>query len=407
MYRVVTNTKIVQKPTKDFPERNRTMIFDFVHELSCSDSWRDLTNDGKIIIPKNLYIRDKNNKLKPLFGTNNNIGGFSSTAPLLMRGDEVTIDWGYRYFKNGKEIFEGTYDNQNDTHLFKGYISKVTSKKPIEFCVEDNMWKLKQLPAPTKTFKATDTLENIIKFLLIPYNIGKSLNQQFTVNALTSTTFGEFRTGNETVAEVLARLRKQYHFESYFRGNELRCGVAIYIPSEARKFTFTFQKDIISDQLDYRRRDDLVLSILASNTVEEETGRTTRDGYAKTKCNRLEVLVTLRNGSDKPDILMKKKDEDFPSNTGGERMTLTYPGAKSIDDLIKLSTDELRKYYYTGFKGKFTTFGMPYIHLGDYTQLIDPILPERNGLYQVKSVEYIGGINGLRQEIELDYLILN
>lgn len=122
--------------------------------------------------------------------------------------------------------------------------------------------------------------------------------------------------------------------------------------------------------------------------------------------HRIECLVTLRNGSDKPIVFEKKKGEDYPPNTGGERMTLQYPGAKSIDDLKSLATEEIKKYYYTGFKGKFTTFGLPFVKMGDNVQLIDSKLPERNGKYKVKSVEYKGGVEGLRQIIQIDYRIL-
>lgn len=397
MYRIEINITIKQlTQIKDASARNKTLFFDFVNEFECSDNWRDLTNDGKITIPKNLYVRDINNKLIPLFGTNVNIGGFTA-SPLLMRGDAITIDYGYRFFRSGKEVFEGTYNNKSGTHLFSGFISKVTSKKPIEFLIEDNMWQLKQIPAPIHTFKATDTLESILKYLL--------KGTKYTVNSLTSTTFGTFMVGNETVAEVLARLQKQYHFEACFRGDELRCGTSVYVESEAQKYTFTFQHTIINDNLDYRRKDDLVLSCVASNKIEEETGKTTKDGHAKTKCVRLEVLITFQNGNAEPTVFIKKKGEDYPPNTGGERMTFPFPGAKSIKELIQLATDELRLFYYTGFKGKFTTFGIPFVKMGDNVQLVDPILPERNGLYKVRGVEYSGGMDGLRQIIELHYRI--
>ena len=403
MYRVVTNITIRQiTQINNTPLRNKTINFNFVNELSCSDSWRDFTNQGEVTLPMNLYVRDANNKLVSIVG---NIGGYDG-SPLLMRGDMVTMDWGYRFFKGNTEIFEGTADQATGSHLFIGYISHVSSQKPIRFRCEDNFWKLKQTPCPIHTFKETDSLEYIVNYLLAVYNNGKPLSDQFTFKPMTITTFGAFRVGNETIAEVLARLRKQFHFESYFRGNELRCGSTVYIESEANKHTFTFQYNIIDDDLEYRRKDDLVLSIVASNKIEEETGETTKDGHAKTKCKRLEVLLTLRNGSDKPDIFIKQDHEDYPTNTGGERMTLPYPGAKSIQELIDLATVELKKYYYTGFKGKFTTFGLPFVKTGDNVQLVDPILPERNGLYKVKSVDYKGGINGLRQTIELDYAII-
>lgn len=404
MLRTVINITIIQQTQiKDRPARNKTMFFDFVHEFTCTDSWRDFTNDGLIILPKNMYVRDANNKLVQLFGTNVNIGGYSTDSlgnpinPLLMRGDKVIIDYGYRYFFKGREIFEGTYDTAKDEHLFEGWISEVTSKKPIQFKIEDNLWKLKQLPAPTKTYSAKTTLEEILVDLL--------RNTDFTVNTTTKTTFGEFRVGNETVAEVLGRLRKTYHFESYFRRNELRCGIMVYIEAEAKRHTFTFQQNIIEDQLDYKRKEDLVLSIVASNCIEESTGKFTKEGEEKTKKTRLEVLVTLRNGSDEPTYFIKKKGEDYPPNTGGERMTMPYPFAKTMDELKSAALTELRKYYYSGFKGRFTTFGIPFVKTGDNVQIVDPVLPERNGLYKVKSVEYKGGIEGIRQVVQLDYKI--
>ena len=395
MYRVFTSVTIVQKTQiSGASTRDKTIKFDFVVEMTCTDSWRDFTNEGAITVPKNVYIRNAENKLVPLYGTNTHISGFGDT-PLLMRGDKITMDWGYRYCKKGKEILEGTENTTDGTHLFDGWISEVTSKKPIEFKVEDNFWKLKQLPAPLITFPATTTLEDMIRHLF--------KGTDFTVNALTKTTLGSFRVGNETVAEVLGRLRKTFHFESYFRGNELRCGSVIYIESEAKLHTFTFQQNIIEDDLQYKRKDDIVLSIVASNSIEEDTGQTTKDGHKKTKRSRIECLVTLRNGDNEPVVFTKKKGEDYPPNTGGERLTMPYPFAKTLDELISLATAEIKKYYYTGFKGKFTTFGIPFVKTGDNVDLVDPILPERNGRYKVKGVEYSGGVNGLRQIVQLDY----
>ena len=407
MYRAITTITITQRTqTKAYPLRNKVFTFNFAHEYECTDSWRDLTNHGKVVVPKNLYVRDANNKLVPLAGTIVNIGGFSANPPLIMRGDAITIDWAYKYFSNGREIQEGTNNTTDNTHLFQGFVSKVTSKKPIEFEIEDNMFLLKQIQAPIKTFLPTDTLETILTFLLQ----GTGL----LVNTTAQTTFGAFMIGSETIAEVLSRLRKQYHFESYFRGNTLYCGALVYSSLVPNVRTFYFQSKYISgtigaiasDELEYNRKDDIVLSATATNTIEEETGATTKDGQPKTKRTRLEVLVTFQNGSDTPTVLVKQKGVDYPANTGGERRTLFFPGATTIQQLKDLAADELRKYYYTGFKGKFTTFGLPFVRMGDNVNIMDNILPERNGLYKVKSVAYSGGVNGLRQVVELDYKIL-
>ena len=71
-----------------------------------------------------------------------------------------------------------------------------------------------------------------------------------------------------------------------------------------------------------------------------------------------------------------------------------------------MAYDKLKVYYYTGFRGTFTTFGLPFIQQGDNAQLRDKKLPERNGLYRVKAVDYKGGVGGLRQTIHLDFKII-
>lgn len=82
-----------------------------------------------------------------------------------------------------------------------------------------------------------------------------------------------------------------------------------------------------------------------------------------------------------------------------------FKGATSTEELARLATNELKKYYYTGLKGKFTAFGLPFVQHGHLVDIIDPDLPEKNGRYMVKGVRYSGGIGGLRQEIEIDYLV--
>ena len=66
----------------------------------------------------------------------------------------------------------------------------------------------------------------------------------------------------------------------------------------------------------------------------------------------------------------------------------------------------LKKYYYEGFTGSFTTFGIPYVKHGDTVRIVNNQLPEMSGSYKVKGVVYYGGVDdGLRQEITLDYKV--
>lgn len=397
MYRVVTRITFVQQPNADFPNRNRTLIYNFASQYETTDSWRSLTNTCQITIPKNVYVRDANGKLVNLSGTTVNIGGFGNNAPLFMKGDQVTVEAGYRFYDafGNEKLLTSTW--------FTGYIRNVGSKKPIVLECEDNMYKLKQIIAPNKTYSATTTMESIITELVA--------GTGFTVNVLTKTTLGEFSTHNETVAEVLGRLQKDYHFYPYFRGNELRVGSQVYIEQDALdsgKKVFRFQRNIISDDLQYTRTDDLELSAVAYsvNKIELAGLGTTRGGKRRTRHKRLEALVTIRNGRTtsyvRPDNSLAA---DFAPNVNGERRTLYFWNVQTSAELIALAEAELKKYYYQGMKGKFVTFGIPFIRSGDNVDIMDDVLPERNGRYKVRSVKYSGGVDGLRQEIELDYLI--
>lgn len=392
MFRCVTTIKIEQIPSVDWPKRTTVLNFDFVTEFNSSDSWRDLTNKGRLILPKNLYFTDGNGKLRPLKGTNVNVGGFSSGDPLFLRGDKVTIIAGYKYYNKAHREIEDT------AQFFSGYITKVNSKIPIELQLEDNMWKLKQTPVETKTFSKSDTLESILKFIL--------KGTPFTTKALTQTTFGTFSIGNETAAQVLQRLQKTYGFEFYFRGNELRGGALIYVEDEAVSENFHFQENIISDELEYVRKDDIVLSAVAHNSITTTVG-TNKDGTAKTKHKRIEVLVTLKKNPTIGELPYTFREinrgDVVPENTDGERRTLFFPGATTVQQLAELAYDKLKMYYYGGLRGTFTTFGIPFVRQGDNAVIKDPVLPERDGTYKIKKVEYSGGIGGLRQRIELDY----
>lgn len=381
MMRCVTEIKFKASPES---KRDLQFTFNFVNEFEFSDSWVDLTNQAKITLPKNIYVIDKNGNKLNLGGTEPN----KLIDNLFRRGDSVSINYGYYTYENGNEVLD-----MPENPIFEGFITSVGSKRPIVLECEDNMWLLKQIPCKPQVWPKEKSVEDLLKSLLQGTN--------FTVNGLTKTTVGDLVIQDETVAQLLARLQKDFHFEAYFKGNELRIGSLVYIEAEARTFTFEFQKNIISDELVFQRKDDVKLSAICEsvNTVD---GGTNKKGQTKTKEERLTVLVYYdKNGA--AQYKEKKKGEDLPENVEGERRKLFYPNVKSAKDLFEKGKAELEKYYYTGFKGKFTTFAIPYVQMGDNVIIKDKLMPDRDGKYKVKSVNYTGGINGHRQIIELHY----
>ena len=396
MYNVTAHITITQRPSDQWPNRTRTFALEFFEGYEWESSWEELTDKGSITLPKNLKVADDKN---PLEGDGVNIGGFGK-EPLFLRGDRITLDAGYRYLDRTLNQWV-----KDDARIITGYISKVNSGIPVRLEVEDNMWLFKQTPLPNRTWTDSDTLEDIMAWMIAEAN--RIHGTALTYRALTKTGFGELVVHNETAAQLLNRLQREYGFQSYFRGDELRCGVLVYFADDANTLTFYMngpRGNVPADgqQLEYQRREDIVLSAVAHNTITEKTGAQTKDGQDKTRRTRLQVLVTIRNGRVTSQVIAK--GERAPDATEGERRTLFFPGAQTTDELARLAKEELEKFYYDGLTGTFDTFGIPYVRHGDNVRIINPKQPEQDGLYRVRSVAYTGG-NGLRQQVKLHYRV--
>lgn len=412
MLRVVTNITIKQRANTDFPNRDKTIRLDYLADYSWTSRWLDLTDKGSITIPRRITCVDEFGAAIPLYGNRVNIGGFTKGVdPLFMRGDKITLSSGYLY-KNDKGVWIKQISGSDVVPaLLDGYISKVYSKTPIQFDIEDNMWILKQTAMSNQTFSSSDTLEDILK--LICSKVYDQHKITFTSTALTQTNIGQFMVQNETAAQLLNRLNRLFGFHAYFRGNELRCGVLVYDIKDFQRHTFIMNGpdgNVCADgqDLEYQRREDVVLSARAYNTIEESTGATCKDGSQKTKRTRIEVLVTFDNANPNGLVTVIPKGEHAAEAMEGERRTFFYPGAKTTTELGELAKEELKKYYYTGLKGKFKAFGIPFVRHGDHVEIINPEQPEQNGVYMVKGVEYSGSPqDALKQLIELDFRIIS
>lgn len=394
--RPVFELTITQKPTKDFPNRNKIFFFDALCEYDIVSTPFNLTDTAEFIIPKDIYARDENNKLYPLAGTNRPLGGSTDTAPLFLKGDEVLFNVGYIFEdEDGTDIMQITGRN-GLPDMFSGFIVQVASDSPFRLMCEDAMWKLKQIPVPKKTWTGY-SVQKMFAEILSGSGYTVSTKSDITIDY----DMGHFETKNETAAQVLARMRKELKFESYFRGKELRIGLPIYYEEEARTLDFAFQENIISSDLTYKRKDDIVLSAVVTTKVVKADNKKSKDGEAKIKTEDLEILVYT-----KPDGTFDyTSQKPFPENVEGERRTLNYNNVNE-KRMFELGKAELEKYHYTGFRGHFLTFTLPFVKHGDNVNITNPKLPDQNGQYKVKALRYYGSDStGARQEITVDYKI--
>ena len=386
MLNLISKITITQRPVDTFPNRNLTFIFDFVNDFECSSTWQNLSDTGSLKMPKNMFYRTPTGE-KINFERKNIGWGTSDYPPLFLRGDKIKIELGYVY-----DVYTDAKSELNT--IFEGYITSINPKMPLEITFEDNMWLLKQTQAPNKTFKGSEyTLETMLSELLqgTPYTMKMELNGKPL-----ETKFGDFTTQNETVAMVLERLQKDFRFESFFVGNELRCGFVVYYPDTRKNHVFKFQHNIISDDLIYKRKDDVKIGVEIHTHQTISSGQVNKDGSVKTKKQKIDLFGYY----DHNDLKIVPVDEK-PKAFDGEIRTINMmqmPMSQVKDYIQK----QLNRLSYDGWRGTFETFGLPKVNHGDIVQLIDNVIPERNGRYMVKGVSTSFGMNGFRQSISLD-----
>lgn len=264
---------------------------------------------------------------------------------LWKRGDPVEINLGY--------------DNILDKR-FQGFITGIHTKLPPEFVCQDAMWQLKQVNIPKYTKKVrlrqllTDILPSTFTFVADDVDLGK------------------FRITRATIAEVLDYIKRTYGLSAYFRAGVLYVGFAYQLGrtteiNEDNITEFEFYKNIIDDtNLSYLRDDDVSLQVTAVNVHPNNT--------------RTEIKV---------------------GDSFGEQRTLYFYNIDAAT-LQQLADEALEKLKYEGFRGSFMTFLQPFVKHGDAIRLVDPKIPDRNGIYLVRQVVTNFGMEGGRQEITLD-----
>lgn len=379
---------ITQQANPAVPGRTlNTYTLDFVNDGEITSSWQNLTDTAKLKIPRNIYIEDQNGNAYPLLLGTSVYASVGNSQPVLLRGDKISIAVGYWIddMKGGEQLVMPTVPQ------FVGYITKIKNRAPIEIECEDEMWKLKKINTPNKLFKGSKyTVKKMIEEMLA--------GRGYTVtDGGASVNVGDFRTQNETVAMVLERLRRTGGLYSYFRGTELRCSGIVYYPADIQtQEVFEFQENIISDTLEYTRKEDLSIAVKAIAQNIEDTGVVNDDLTPKYKKTRLEVTVGLNDKGEIAELNSKDKFE-------GDLITFPVLSSTAITraDLLKRAKEYLPKFYYTGFRGSFVTFAFPFVRHGNSVILRNKVIPEMAGTYLIKQVQTRFGMQGHRQNIML------
>lgn len=405
---LVSKITIEQMTSKTYPSgRNKTFVMDFVNSVETKSSWKLLTDTAKVIMPKNVYVATDHGNVA---WTDVDVYTNTTIPPIFLRGDKITVELGYEYQdRQGEWVTETNVE-------FKGFLTKINPKIPIEIDCEDNMWLLKQMQCPNMVFsqnKNTATFKDfkgvsrtitsfdgkdwnttsIIKALLnnaivgddnpyltsviIPLAKGFKVVDGTGASATISTTLGEFRTQNETIGQVLNRLRNDFKLDCFFRTDNVTGAVTLYVSgivyypdqylqgNQIISTAYDFEQNVVENSMLYSRTDDVRLGIKAYSVNKLEIAGFNSAGKPKTKQKRLETFV---------------------GDPDGDIRTQYFWDVPTVAQLKELAIQRLNKLKYEGWKGTFSSFGLPYVKHGDAVSFKSDITPERNGTYLTKSV---------------------
>lgn len=300
---------------------DRSWSLDFVTAVEITRDTEKLTAEAKITLPKKMKWDG------------------SAEIP-VRRGDSVRISLGY---------------DDNLQLAFVGWVRDVGFKTPVVITCEDDMFKLKQMPAVKKAYRSV-TLETLLKDQGITHRL----------NIMGEQSLGAYRVTADTVASLLGKLSEQ-GIRSFFRYEDrepvLYCGVLFERDSTPAQ-VFKTGLNIISDQgLQQQKAENMRL--------------------------RVKAVSLLPNN---------KKIKIEVGDSDGEHRTLhTYN--KTESELKAWAEQEIKRLKRDGLTGSFTTFGYKLVDPLDAIGLI--IDGTKMGVYQVKKVVIKYGDGGFRQEITL------
>jgi hypothetical protein len=259
----------------------------------------------------------------------------------IARGDKVVIELGY---------------DDDFTTEFKGWVENVAvTTKTVITCENDAFLLRKNID--NKIFKGTN-LKEIIDYAIS--GLGITLNSDIPTISLDG-----FIIKNSTAIGVLEKIKQQYGLTAFFDiYGKLYIGLAYVVkPGEV-----TINLDTCPD-------DNSDLKFI----IEED----------------MKVKVKA--------VSIQKDNSKIEVETGdseGDLRTLTFYNISDKAQIKKLADEELKKFKFTGYKGKITTFGWPISKKSMTVILKDKNYPDREGSYYADSVKTTFA-KGYRREIEL------
>lgn len=261
------------------------------------------------------------------------------TAERIKVGDKVEIKLGY----------DGSLNTE-----FVGYVKRLNYKVPLEIECEDEYYKLRHINCVFS--KKETSLKECLNTILTGVEFGN----------IVDLTLKNFVVNNKPGSWVLGYLKKEYGLVAFFDINgKLYVGKAHDIRGETVKYRLRYNV-INDDSLKYQLAEDVKLKVKA--------------------------ICYYKDGT---------KIEGELGEDGGEQRTLYYYDVKDAAELKILANEEVKRYSFDGYRGKITTFLLPYALPAMIASVEDPVYSERGGDYFIESTEVNFGTGGGRRIVEL------
>ncbi len=295
-----------------------------VHAVEIERDTDSLTDTCKITLPKRMHWDAK------------------SETP-VRRGDRIRVSLGY--------------DDQL-TLLFVGYIRDVGFKTPVVLTCEDEMYRLKQMPAVPRSYRSASILQ-----LLRDQGITGE------IRVFGEQSLGQYRVQADTVASLLGKLSDQ-GIRSFYRLEDgepvLYAGVLFDRDAEVQA-----QQVIASG-----------INLISDSNLEQQ--------FADSLRLKIKAISLQPEGSKR--IRVEVGDAD------GELRTLhTYGRNKA--ELEAWAKEEYKRLKRDGLTGSLTTFAHTPLDKLDTVGI--KLEGKRMGVYQVSKVVIKYDTSGYRQEVTL------
>ena len=319
---LIMNAKVVFKATESHPE----FYIRRISEVEIESSWKMICSTAQVVLPRN--IKDFNqNKVKDWF----------------KRGDKVEI-----YL---------CYGLDEDLILeFSGYITQVSADYPITIKLEDEMWRLKQIPVNFSS--KNEKLKSFVQKYVTDYPI--------LIDA--EVPLGAVNIKNKTLGEVFKKFQEDLSLYAFIRNGKLVVAKP-YSDVTDKVPVFDLERNCVSNDLNYLSKEERTVKVVAESV----------QNFAKTK-----KKLKFELGDPDPKTTINK--------------TLSVTTLNDLQAEVRRIYDLYKK---EGFDGSFTTFGIPSVQHGQKVKITSSLYNDREGVYYIDSIKKKFSRDGYRQEIEL------